>query len=99
MTFQKGIGIQAPQNQAVRSVAPGEVVFAGPLKNYGEVVIVEHPGKYFTLYGNLANATVKRGAKVSNATSLGRTSNESLYFEVREKNVAANPLTWLSYRE
>ena len=96
LTFQKGITIEAAPMVEVKAVSDGKVVFAGPLKNYGLIAIVEHPGQYYTLYGQMGNVAIAEGAEVKQGRVLGRTSGEPLYFEIRNKNVAIDPIKWLS---
>lgn len=96
LTFQKGISIDAASGSEVRAVHDGQVVYKGELKNYGSVVIVEHPGQYFSLYGQLSNAAVKEGNVLRAGDKIGITSHEPFYFEIRSKNVALNPMPWFS---
>jgi len=96
LTFQKGITIGVRPSSAVRAVAPGKVVFSGPLKNYGQIVILEHRGQYFSLYGQLGRATVASGATIQQGDTVGQSSGEPLYFEIRNRNVAVNPVQWLA---
>lgn len=95
-TFQKGITLEAPPSAQVAAVAAGKVVFAGPLKNYGLIAIVEHPGQYYTLYGQMGSVAVSIGNPVRQGDVLGKTAGEPIYFEIRNKNVAINPIQWLS---
>jgi septal ring factor EnvC (AmiA/AmiB activator) len=96
LTFQKGITLGTKPSADVRAVSSGKVAFAGPLKSYGLIVIVEHPGQFYTLYGQLGAVDVEEGALVRQGDALGKTSSEPLYFEIRDKNVAINPLQWLA---
>ncbi|MBI3558683.1 MAG: peptidoglycan DD-metalloendopeptidase family protein, partial [Deltaproteobacteria bacterium] len=95
LTFQKGITIEAAPMIEVKAVSDGKVVFAGPLKNYGLIAIVEHPGQYYTLYGQMGSVAKAEGAEVKRGHVLGKTSGEPLYFEIRNKNVAIDPVKWL----
>lgn len=95
LTFQKGITIGTHVAAGVRAVADGRVVFAGPLKNYGLIAIVEHPGQYFTLYGQMGGVSVAEGNAVKRGDVLGKTAGEPLYFEIRNKNIAVNPMAWM----
>lgn len=95
LTFQKGITLAARASADVKAVSAGKIVFSGPLKNYGLVVIVEHPGQYYTLYGQLGSVAVDLGKLIGQGEVVGRTNGEPLYFEIRNKNVAINPLQWL----
>lgn len=96
LTFQKGITFGSQPSSEVKAVSDGKVVFAGPLKNYGLITIVEHPGQYYTLYGQMGNVAVSEGAEVHQGDVLGKTANDPFYFEIRNKNVAINPLQWIS---
>lgn len=94
LTFQKGITLSANPSAEVKAVAAGKAVFAGPLNNYGLIAIVEHPGRYYTLYGQMGAVAVQTGAMVAQGEVVGRTSGEPFYFEIRNKNIAINPLQW-----
>lgn len=96
LTFQKGITLGSKPSAEVKAVSGGKVVFAGPLKNYGLVVILEHPGQYYTLYGQLGSIGVELGKRAGQGDVIGRTNGEPLYFEIRDKNVAINPVQWLT---
>lgn len=96
LTFQKGISIQSNPNVNVQAVYEGKVVFVGPLKNYGQVVIIEHLGEYFTLYGQIGQTAVAVGDFVKQGGVIGQTSQEAVYFEVRNRNIAVDPMKWLS---
>lgn len=93
-TFQKGVTFSARQGQEVKSVAAGNIVFSGPLKNYGLIVIVEHPNQYFSLYGQLSETRVEGKATLYGGEVLGVASSDPVYFEIRNKNIAVNPMQW-----
>jgi len=93
-TFQKGITIGASSGAEVRAVSGGKVVFVGPLKNYGNIVILEHPGQYYSLYGQLGRVLPSEGQAVRPGEVVGSLLEKPLYFEIRKKNVAINPLHW-----
>ncbi len=78
----------------VRAVYPGEVLFAGPFEGYGDMVVVHHPGRVFSLYAGLSTIDVERGATVALGGALG-TSAETLYFEIRRENQPEDPTRWL----
>ncbi len=95
-TFQKGLVFKSSENQEIKSVAEGIVAYSGPLKNYGSIVIIEHPGQYFTLYGQMGIVNVQSGADVKIGDVIGKSSTEPFYFEIRNKNIAINPTHWLA---
>lgn len=61
---------------------------------FGTVVVVDHGGAVFTVYGHLGEATVKKGQAVTRGTRLGRvgmtgwTRVPALYYEVRWPRLA-----------
>ena len=96
-----GIDLAAPAGQAVKTAAPGIVLFAGEQKGYGLIVIVEHEGGLITLYAHNRDLRVKTGQKVragqvvATVGDSGRTSGPHLHFEVRKDGVPVDPLDFL----
>ncbi len=86
--------VESGSGSAVRAVYPGEVLFSGPFEGYGDMVVVHHPGRVFSLYAGLETIDVERGATVALGDALG-TSGETLYFEIRRENQPEDPTTWL----
>lgn len=59
---------------AARVVAPaaGEIVFAGPFRSYGRILIVDHGAGWTTLIAGMESIEVKRGARVMAGEPVGR---------------------------
>lgn len=103
--FRDGIKISAAQGQPVRSVAAGSVIYAGPFRSYGNVVIMDHNKGFFTIYGFLREIQVKVGDKLEKQSVLGTvgvdtqsssgTGRNAVYFEVRQGTTALDPEDWL----
>lgn len=95
--FKKGIDILIGKNEPVRAVSPGKIAFAGDLPNYGQVVIIDHGDHYYSLCAHLGKILRKSNDLVSSGDPIALTGNSSnpLYFEIRSRNVAVNPLQWL----
>jgi septal ring factor EnvC (AmiA/AmiB activator) len=95
--FKKGVELlgRAP-SQIVHAVAAGKVVFAGSLPTYGQVTIVDHGEHFYSLSGQLGKMLLKTGDAVRLGDAIGETdaSGRPLYFEIRSRNVAVNPLQW-----
>jgi murein hydrolase activator len=97
---RNGIEIKAPEGTPARAVHGGTVAFAEPFAGYGTLVIVDHGGSAFTMYGHLGEVRVARGDRVArNATvgtvGLAPAGESALYFEVRVDGRPVDPLQWL----
>ena len=97
----KGLFISAPEGAEVRAVADGRVVFADSLRGFGNMVIVDHGNQYMTIYSNAqalfkhVGDTVKGGDVVASAGNSGGNEQTGLYFEMRHRGRAFNPLDWV----
>ena len=102
-TRWNGVGIGAPIGTPVRAVAPGTVVSAAALGTYGLTVIVDHGGGYFSIYGSLNSANVRKGGTVRKGDSIGTVGisdpdlQAHLHFEIRTPpdGKAVDPESWL----
>jgi len=92
----RGVEIEAPSGAPVRSVGRGEVAFAGGVSGFGNVLIVQHGGGLFSVYGKLESFHVKHGEAVNRGTVLGRlpespSGKSVLYLELRAGGTAIDP--------
>ena len=96
-----GIDIAAPNGTAVKTAAPGEVIYNGWLRGYGRVVVVDHGHGFSTLYAHLSASLVKEGQVVRDGAVIarvGKTGNVTgyhLHFEVRKYGTPVNPISYL----
>ncbi len=103
-TVSRGIEIDGEPGDPVAAVFAGKIVFADWYSGYGLMVIVDHGGGYFSLYGHLSAIGVRVNQNVSAGDILGEIGDTAsligpnLYFEVREETDALNPLNWLQRR-
>jgi murein hydrolase activator len=79
------------------------VVFAGPFTGYGNLIILDHGARTYSLYGQLTDAQVARGAKVERGQPIGSAGRvlvgiPGMYFEMRVDGQPVNPLEWLKKR-
>jgi septal ring factor EnvC (AmiA/AmiB activator) len=99
-----GVGIKADAGTSVKSVASGRVGYVGQLGTFGLVVIVDHGGSDYTVYGSLGRATVEKGAAIAKGQIIGTVGTTDpelgphLHFEVRQGGPAIDPATWLRRR-
>ncbi|MDG6447950.1 murein hydrolase activator EnvC [Glaesserella parasuis] len=96
-----GVVIQASAGTPVRAIAGGRVILATWLQGYGEVVVIEHGKGDMSLYGYNQSVNVRKGERVQAGQAIasvgnsGGQSRSALYFEIRRKGVAVNPLKWV----
>jgi septal ring factor EnvC (AmiA/AmiB activator) len=69
----RGLTLEAGPEAEVIAPAAGRVVFAGPFRRYGRVVILDHGGGLTTTVTALGTLGVKVGDQVARGASLGRT--------------------------
>jgi len=100
-----GIGIGAPTGTPVKAVSSGRVALVQRLGTYGLTVVLEHGNGYFSLYMQLASASVETGATVTRGQAIGTVGGDNseygshLYFEIRGENqIALDPADWLRRR-
>ncbi len=100
-----GIGIGAPLGTPVTSVEAGEVQLVQRLSTYGLTVVLAHGDGYYSLYMQLASASVQVGQRVAKGAVLGTVGGANtdygphLHFEIRGENqVALDPADWLRRR-
>jgi murein DD-endopeptidase MepM/ murein hydrolase activator NlpD len=100
-SFHSGLDIAAPRGTAVKAAAPGEVLFEGWMRGYGQVVIIDHGRDYSTVYAHMSSTRVKEGTVVNAGTVIGAVGNTGtttgyhLHFEVRIGSTAKSPLDYL----
>ncbi|MCJ7589522.1 MAG: peptidoglycan DD-metalloendopeptidase family protein [Candidatus Aminicenantes bacterium] len=88
-------------NLIVQAVHPGKIAFADFLQGYGNLLILDHGLTFYTLYAHCAEFLVKLGDVVGGGQPLalagdyGSLKGPTLYFEIRFRTQALNPLLWL----
>lgn len=100
-TFNNGITFSASMNADIRAVFDGDVIFAEKFKGYGNMLIIDHGGGYFTLYANTSKivrkvgATVRKNEVVAYVGDSDSASGSQLYFEIRYQGKPVDPGPWL----
>lgn len=98
--IHQGLLLSAAPAAPVCAVEAGRVIFAGPFRSYGQVVIVDHGGGFFTIYGELGEVLKGKGAAVRAGEIVGTASQKDgrgqAYFEIRRGTEALDPQDWLT---
>lgn len=96
-TREEGSGIEllGTRGATVRSGAAGHVAYADRHPGYGSLVIVDHGGSYFTIYGGLGGIDVQVGDEVPRASRVGTVGTTPVFFQVRRGTRALDARAWL----
>ena len=103
-TYRSGVDIEAAEGTDIAAVAGGQVVYTGWFKGYGNLIILDHGGEYFTLYAHVAEIAVREGdevrpgQKIAAVGDTGSLAGPRLYFEVRYQGKPQDPEQWLRQR-
>jgi septal ring factor EnvC (AmiA/AmiB activator) len=98
--LQNGVEIAAGLDEPVRAIHGGTVGYAEPFTGFGNLVVLDHGGNSYSLYGYLGSIAVERGQTVEAGAELGSVGQASagppaLYFEIRIDGRSVDPLQWL----
>ena len=100
-----GVGIKADVGTPVKSVASGRVAYVREFGTYGLMVVIEHGGGDYSIYGSLNKASVAAGDAVRQGQIVGTVGVSDpelpphLHFEIRQSGGAhVDPATWLRRR-
>jgi murein DD-endopeptidase MepM/ murein hydrolase activator NlpD len=101
MARHEGIDFAAAPGTPIHAAAGGVVVVSESHPVYGNVVEVDHGNALMTRYAHASKLhvkpgdIVKRGQKLAEVGSTGRSTGPHLHFEVHHKGVAQNPAKFL----
>lgn len=99
-----GLSIAAPPGAPVVAPMAGKVVFAGPFRGYGLIVILAHPGGYHSFLAGFGRIDADMGQEVDAGEPLGvmpvtgSGSRPELYFEWRRGDDPVDPMAGLTAR-
>jgi lipoprotein NlpD len=97
----EGIDLVAPLGTPILAAAEGQVIHAGEVRGYGNLVLVRHDRRFVTVYAHCLTLRVKEGQKVSQGEVIaevgntGHSTGPHLHFEIRDQGKARNPLFFL----
>lgn len=98
-----GLWIAGPEGASAKAVAAGRVAYTGWMHRYGLIVVMEHEGGYYSLYGHAQNVAVavgdwlQAGDPVASVGATGGHEQNGLYFELRKGTTPLDPGPWLAH--
>ena len=97
----RGIRLETRSEAQVVTPFDGKVVFAGPFRTYGQVLIIEHRGGYHTILAGLGLVDVVVGQWLLAGEPVGlmatpKVDKPILYVELRRDGQPINPLPWIT---
>lgn len=101
VTHNNGLKIAAAPGDPVHAVFQGTVLFSQWFKGYGNLIILDHGNRVFSLYGNLKGPSVAVGDRVTAGQPIAGVGESEdaqsgyLYFEIRQDNKPEDPQKWL----
>ncbi len=104
LNLHEGIFIEGSSDPNVRAIFPGRVDFSGRLAGYGEIIIINHGSRFFTITALLGKRNKKEGDVVTGREVIGQAGGNGpsrggrLYFEIRRGGKNLDPLEWLKVR-
>ncbi|MEY2168682.1 MULTISPECIES: murein hydrolase activator EnvC family protein [unclassified Rhodanobacter] len=101
--YGNGVLIRASGGSEVRAVANGRVVYAGFLRGYGMLLILNHGNGWMSMYGNNEALLHNVGDAVTAGQAVGTAApptgiNTGVYFELRRDGQPVDPRSWLGQR-
>ena len=103
--FHYGLDISTRRGRPVYATADGVVAHVGYSPTWGLIVRINHGYGYDTRYTHLSrilvkrNQKVKRGQKIGEVGSTGRSTGPHLHYEVQLRGKPQNPLRYFIYDE
>jgi murein hydrolase activator len=99
--FGEGKGLVIATRAGAQVVAPfdGQIVFEGPFRSYGQILIIEHRGGYHTVLAGLARVDVLVGQWLKAGEPVGAMietaeGHPQLYVELRRSGQPFDPAPW-----
>lgn len=98
----RGILVRADEGTPVHAVAAGTVVYSNWLRGFGNLLIVDHGQQFLSVYAynqsllKQAGDPVRPGDTVALAGNTGGQLDSALYFEIRHRGAAVDPVTFLA---
>ena len=94
-----GLTLKAPSGSPVVAPLAGRVVFAGPFRGYGQILILQHKGGYHSFLAGFGRIDAEMGQEVAAGEPLGTLpegGRPELYFEWRRNGEPVDPMEGIS---
>jgi septal ring factor EnvC (AmiA/AmiB activator) len=99
----KGLTLETRPGAEVVAPFDGRILFAGPFKGYGQILIIGHGDGYHSLVAGLDRVEASVGQWLVAGEPIGVMSaggaKPRLYLELRHDGQPINPLPWLATRD
>lgn len=101
---RRGLDIRTRGGAQVLAPFDGQVVFQGPFRSYGAILIIEHSGGYHSLLAGLGRIDATVGQWLAEGEPVGQmdpavgTQEPTLYLELRRDGQPIDPSPWLDLR-
>jgi len=95
----KGIVFKTRNNAQVVAPYDGTVIFSGPFKGYGNLIIISHENDIISLIAGMNSIDTENGQMLLAGEPVGLmpdNQNAKLYMEIRKDKKPINPLSWLN---
>ena len=99
--MHEGVDFVVEAGTTIRASAGGVVAYSDYHPQYGNMVEIDHGNDIVTRYAHASRLlakvgqVVRRGEKIAEVGSTGRSTGNHLHFEVRYKGIAQNPVRFL----
>lgn len=99
--IHEGVDFTAETGTAIKAAAGGVVINVERHPQYGNLIEIDHGNELTTRYAHASKVLVKQGAlvrrgqKIAEVGTTGRSTGPHLHFEVRVRGVAQNPNRFL----
>lgn len=100
--YWKGLLVKAEEGAPIQTIAAGKVIFSDWVKGLGLLTAIDHGNGFMSLYGHAQTLYTQVGDNVQENETIalvgasGGLIEPHLYFEIRHKGKAINPMPYLS---
>ena len=100
-TNNTGIDIKGKPGTQIYAVMGGIVTTITDIRGYGNIIIIDHGGDFFTIYSHVTkiqtnvDSEVRAGDIIAYMGDSGSFNGSKLHFEIWEKDQKLDPEKWL----